>query len=60
MIKVIGEAPEQCICQSCSAKLEYAKTDVLTCSGRDYYGGSSGEEYINCPRCGEKVVLKSW
>jgi hypothetical protein len=63
MIKVIGEAPEalkQCTCHSCAAKLEYCKWDVNKWSGKDYSGGSAGEEYINCPRCGEKVVLRSW
>jgi hypothetical protein len=63
MIRVIGEAPEElkrCTCRSCAAKLEYSKWEVNKWSGKDYSGGSAGVEYINCPRCGERVVLRAW
>lgn len=63
MVKVIGESPEavkQTTCHNCAAKLEYTPSDVKRRDGKDYSGGPDGQEWIDCPRCGIKVVLRSW
>lgn len=63
MIKVIGEAPEavkQATCHHCAAKLEYTQNEVKRYDGKDYSGGPDGREWINCPRCSNEVVLRSW
>lgn len=63
MVKVIGEAPEavkQATCHNCAARLEYVNADVKSCHGLDYSGGSAGKEWIDCPRCGHDVTLRSW
>lgn len=63
MVRVIGEAKkhvEQVCCPNCSSELEYTKSDVKEYHGRDYSGGTDGQEWIDCPRCSHKVVLRSW
>lgn len=63
MVKVIGESPKalkQATCKNCAAILEYTQHEVKEYHGHDYSGGSDGMEWIDCPRCNEKVVLKSW
>lgn len=47
-------------CRGCAAKLHYTENDVQERHGRDYSGGSDGEEYIVCPQCNNKVILRSW
>ena len=44
----------------CGATLEYVPNDVKTRNGTDYSGGPDGEEWIDCPNCNKKVILKSW
>ena len=48
------------ICKSCGVELEYLPVEVLTRSGTDYSGGPDGEEYIVCPNCGERVIIRAW
>lgn len=63
MVKVIGEAPEQVkhtTCKHCAARLEYTLSDVKEVQGVDYSGGPDGHEYIYCPRCNHKVILRAW
>ena len=63
MVKVIGEVPEaikQATCHNCAARLEYVNADVKKYCGKDYGGGSSVREWIDCPRCGHEVTLRSW
>ena len=63
MVKVIGEAPEvvkQATCHHCAARLEYTQSEVKRHDGRDYSGGADGREWIDCPRCSNEVVLRSW
>lgn len=63
MVKVVGEAPEavkHATCRNCAAKLEYTPSEVKEYHGTDYSGGPDGREWINCPRCGHEVVLRSW
>lgn len=46
--------------KGCGARLAYVPNDVKSYNGRDYSGGADGYEWIDCPQCGKKVVIKSW
>ena len=65
MVRVIsaGPAPEvvkQVLCRNCGAVLEYTPHEVREYHGKDMSGGPDGQEWIDCPQCGKKVVLRSW
>jgi predicted RNA-binding Zn-ribbon protein involved in translation (DUF1610 family) len=65
MVKIIDELldPEMAkrvSCHTCGAKLEYYPIDVKERHGTDYGGGPDGETWIDCPKCGKKVILTSW
>ena len=63
MVSVIGEDKtvlKETSCRGCGARLQYGMNEVQTRNGTDYSGGPDGEDYIMCPRCGNKVVLRSW
>ncbi len=62
-VEVIGEDPsvlKEISCRGCGAKLRYGKSDVKERHGTDYSGGPDGEEYIECPRCAHRVIIRSW
>ena len=44
----------------CGAIVEYTKSDIKEINGTDYSGGSDGCQYVDCPGCGKRYVLKSW
>jgi len=65
MVRIVDEGPDpsvvkQVVCRSCGAKLEYVLHDVKEYHGRDISGGPDGSEWINCPKCGKQVVLRTW
>jgi DNA-directed RNA polymerase subunit RPC12/RpoP len=65
VVKIIDPKPhesvvKQKICLNCGATLEYVPNDVKKYEGRDYSGGPDGHEWIDCPQCNKKVILKSW
>lgn len=63
MVMVVGESAEhikQTSCKHCAVKLEYTQSEVKQYNGKDYSGGYDGKEWINCPRCGKEVILRSW
>lgn len=65
MVRIIDPIPaqsvvKQVLCLNCGVKLEYVPNDVKKVDGRDYSGGSDGHEFINCPSCSKKVILRSW
>lgn len=63
MVKVIGRdvsAAKQVTCRKCASILEYTLSEVKEYHGRDYSGGSDGQEWIDCPKCKSKVNLRSW
>lgn len=63
MVKVVGHDPaavKRTTCQNCAAVLEYTGTDVRERHGKDYSGGASGREWIQCPQCNDEVVINSW
>jgi len=47
-------------CQECFAKIGYTPGEVKSVNGRDYGGGSDGHEFIVCPNCGKKIILRTW
>lgn len=63
MVTVVGQdksVAKRATCENCGAILEYMPAEVMERHGRDWSGGSDGEEWINCPRCQDKVVLRAW
>lgn len=63
MATVVGEdktVVSRCTCKSCAAIVEYSRIEVQEVRRKDYAGGSDGIQYIYCPRCHSKIVLKSW
>lgn len=65
MVKVVNEQPDpkvvkQIVCKSCGVTLEYLPIEVKVYNGTDYGGGPEGHEWIDCPQCQNKVILKSW
>ena len=47
-------------CGSCGSVLQYHSGEVKTRNGRDYSGGSDGEDWVDCPVCGERAIIRSW
>lgn len=65
MVKVISTDPDktvtkEIVCRNCGATLEYVPNEVQSRHGTDYGGGPDGEEWVNCPNCGQKAIIKSW
>jgi DNA-directed RNA polymerase subunit RPC12/RpoP len=64
-VRIVKKKPDpsvikRAVCKNCGATLEYVPKDVHRRDGTDYGGGPDGEEWINCPECQTKVILKSW
>lgn len=47
-------------CPHCLATIEYAPNEVREQNGCDLDGDPTGEEFVVCPGCGNKIVLRSW
>lgn len=47
-------------CKHCLAILEYEPRDVQSQHGTDIGGGPDGSEFITCPECKHRVVLRTW
>lgn len=64
MVKVVESATElRVTCRYCSSHLEYLPKEVQVVHvlrWADNLETLSGHEYIVCPSCGVKVVLKQW
>jgi hypothetical protein len=63
MVLVLKKKPayKKVVCtKGCGSTLGYVENDIKTYRGKDYSGGDDGCNYINCPVCSERVVLKSW
>jgi ribosomal protein L37E len=63
MVQIVGEDPtakKKVTCRNCGAILEYTPHEVKVRHGTDYSGGSDGEEWVDCPRCGKKAIINSW
>lgn len=63
MVEILGEdekAYKYITCKNCAAKLRYTPSEVKESHGTDYGGGPDGDEWIDCPRCGKQVIIRSW
>lgn len=63
MVKVVGKdetAVKRVTCRGCASILEYTLSEVKEVNGTDYGGGPDGMEWVDCPHCGGKAVLRSW
>ncbi len=64
-VKIIDETPDpevvkRVTCGKCGTRLEYVPNDVKRRDGTDYSGGADGEEWVDCPKCGKKAIIRSW
>lgn len=61
MVRVVGSPTElRVTCRHCSSHLEYLPKEVQVLKWADNSDTLSGHEYIVCPACSAKVVLKQW
>lgn len=63
MAKVVGydeAAKKRVTCKQCSAIVEYTDHEVKSYSGTDYGGGPDGQEWVDCPNCGGRAIIRSW
>lgn len=65
MVRILCDEPDPAVvkkisCRGCGARLEYVPNDVKSRHGTDYGGGPDGAEWIDCPRCGKRVIIRSW
>ena len=63
MAKVVGRdesVVKRVTCRNCASILEYTKNEVRSYHGTDYSGGSDGQEWVDCPNCGGRAVIRSW
>jgi DNA-directed RNA polymerase subunit RPC12/RpoP len=63
MARILPEVPRKektTTCRGCGHTVAYVENDIKVRNGTDYSGGPDGEEWINCPGCSYKIVLKAW
>lgn len=64
MARIIEDVPveeKRAVCRAgCGRTVAYVPNDVQSHHGTDISGGPDGSEWINCPGCGKRIVLRSW
>lgn len=56
-----GFVPEKkAACEHCGALIGYRPQDVKERHGTDYGGGPDGAKWIECPSCGNRIILERW
>lgn len=63
MVNIVGKdnsVVKQITCKGCASILEYTQVEVKSVHSTDYSGGADGHEYIDCPCCGKKVIIRAW
>lgn len=65
MVKVIKRKPakevaKRVVCRGCGSTLEYVPNEVKERHGTDCTGGPAGEEWVDCPECGKKAIIRCW
>jgi DNA-directed RNA polymerase subunit RPC12/RpoP len=63
MAKVVGfdeKQKKRVTCRGCSAIIEYVANEVKRRDGTDISGGPDGEEWVRCPNCGGRAIIRSW
>ena len=51
---------KRAVCRQCASIVEYAPIEVKSVNGKDYSGGPDGYDFIDCPCCNSKIILRSW
>lgn len=64
-VRIIDDTPDPEVvkrisCRNCGARLEYVPADVKRRDGTDYTGGPDGEEWVDCPKCQKRAIIRSW
>lgn len=63
MVQIVGEDPAQIkrvTCKKCASILEYTLSEVKSRTSRDYTGCSDTTRFINCPKCGNEIIVKGY
>jgi len=62
MVEIVkrGHGAKEVTCKSCDSVLRYHKGEIKERHGTDISGGSDGAEWIDCPVCAERVILRAW
>jgi len=65
MVQIVSSIPDrsvvkQVVCRHCGSTLEYVPSNVKEYHGKDYSGGSDGYEWVDCPHCSKKAIIRSW
>ena len=65
MVSIVKKEPDisvlkEIVCQKCGVTLSYTPNEVLSYNGTDISGCSDGQEWINCPNCTKRVIIRSW
>lgn len=65
MVEVLSKEPDPRIakevsCGDCGARLRYVPREIKSYHGTDYSGGPDGQEWVDCPNCGGRAVIRSW
>ena len=65
MVTIVNKEPDksvlkEIVCGNCGVTLSYVPREVQSYHGTDYSGGSDGQEWVDCPNCNEKAIIKSW
>jgi|JI9StandDraft_1071089.scaffolds.fasta_scaffold694515_2 RNase P subunit RPR2 len=63
MVTVVGRDEskvKRVTCRGCASVLEYKQSEVQSRHGRDISGCADGEDYVICPDCGGRAVIRAW
>lgn len=65
VVRIVDPTPDPEVlkkisCRNCGARLVYTPNDVKERNGTDYGGGPDGEEYVVCPSCNKRAIIRSW
>ena len=65
MVTVVKKEPaasvlKEIVCGNCGATLSYTPNEIQSYHGTDIGGGPDGQEWIDCPNCTKKAIIRSW
>ena len=65
MVTIVKKEPDisvlkEIVCVNCGATLSYTPNEVRSVHGTDIGGGPDGQEWIDCPNCTKKAIIRSW
>lgn len=64
MARIVEEVPvveKRAVCRDgCGKTVAYVPNDVHEYHGTDISGGPDGQEWVNCPGCRKKIIIRSW